>query len=97
MKKSIAISYIDKSKSPVVSQKKQADEADALNQAALEAGLIVHQDEHLLSLLDSLEQGDEIPEALYTVIAELISFSYLLQGKFPEHWNHPSEQVDIEI
>lgn len=97
MKKSIAISYHDPKKAPIISKKAQDNEAEALNQAALDAGLMVHQDEHLLSLLDSLEQGEEIPDALYTVIAELISFSYLLQGKYPSHWQDPNEKVDIQI
>ena len=31
-----------------------------------------------------LELGDEIPQALYLAVAEVIAFAYLLSGKRPE-------------
>ena len=56
---------------------------------------MLHQDENLLEALATLDIGQEIPENLYLVIAELISFSYLLQGKFPENWNNVHQRVDF--
>lgn len=97
MKKSISISYQNTTKAPIVERKVAGQQAEQLNQAAQEAGILLHQDEHLLSLLESLKEGEEIPESLYILIAELISFSYLLQGKFPEHWQPDGKPIDLEI
>ncbi|MFO6421889.1 EscU/YscU/HrcU family type III secretion system export apparatus switch protein [Motilimonas sp. KMU-193] len=97
MKKSISISYRDSKRAPIIDRKASGSEAEQLNQAAQEAGILLHQDEHLLSLLESLEEGEEIPESLYVLIAELISFSYLLQGKFPDHWQSDTKPIKLEI
>ena len=37
--------------------------------------------------------------ALYVVIAEILAYSYLLQGKFPEHWQRQdgSRAIDTKI
>ncbi|MCE2571488.1 EscU/YscU/HrcU family type III secretion system export apparatus switch protein [Motilimonas eburnea] len=97
MKKSISISYNSSQGAPTIEQKVSGAAAEQLNQAAQEAGILLHQDEHLMSLLESLEQGEEIPESLYVLMAELISFSYLLQGKFPEHWHKDGNPIELEI
>ena len=34
--------------------------------------------------ISQLDLGDEIPEALYTAVAEIIAFAYILNGKVPE-------------
>lgn len=41
----------------------------------------LHEDPQLAFLLSQLELGDEIPEALYLVIAEVIAFAYMVSGK----------------
>ena len=41
------------------------------------------QQSDLADLLYQLELNDEIPEALYIAIAEIISFAYMLAGKTP--------------
>jgi flagellar biosynthesis protein len=40
--------------------------------------------------------GQEIPKELYLVIAELIAFAFVLQGKFPENWKNIHNKVDIK-
>ncbi len=40
-------------------------------------------------MLVNLQLGDEVPEALYVTVAEVIAFVYLLQGKVPENWTPP--------
>ena len=42
--------------------------------------------EELRGELESLREGQSIPKELFVIIAEILSYSYLLQGKFPEHW-----------
>ena len=53
---------------------------------AKENKLLVHQDPELFRRLEHLKEGQEIPPNLYVVIAELIAFSYVLRGKFPDSW-----------
>ncbi len=48
--------------------------------------LLVHQDPELFKRLEHLEKGQSIPPNLYVVIAELIAFSYVLRGEFPDSW-----------
>jgi flagellar biosynthesis protein len=60
--------------------------ADEIILLAQESGVLVHEDPYLSEFLARLDLGQEIPEQLYHVIAELIAFSYVLQGKFPESW-----------
>jgi flagellar biosynthesis protein len=70
-----------------------AEEIIALAQAH---GVLVHQDDELSMLLSTLDLGQDIPDALYHVIAELIAFSYVLQGKFPESWQNTFEKIDFK-
>ena len=41
----------------------------------------------LTHLLYELELNDEIPEALYVAVAEIISFAYMVAGRTP--WDEP--------
>ncbi len=43
-------------------------------------------------MLSQIPLGDEIPEALYRAIAEVIAFAYLLTGKFPSGYGEPSDE-----
>ncbi len=63
--------------------------AEEIVRVAKENGVLVHEDEKLVSFLARLDMGQEVPDVLYHVIAELIAFSYVLQGKFPEGWDIP--------
>lgn len=60
--------------------------ADKIVQNAKDNKLLVHQDPELFKRLEHLEPGQHIPPNLYVVIAELIAFSYVLRGKFPDSW-----------
>ena len=50
---------------------------------AREAGVPVHQDPELASALAQLALGQEIPEAMWTAVAEVLAWAYGLQGKGP--------------
>lgn len=67
-----------------------AQEIIALAKAA---GVHIHQDPHLSDFLRLLELGEEIPKELYLLIAELIAFVYMLDGKFPEQWNNMHQKI----
>jgi flagellar biosynthesis protein len=71
---------------PTIIAKGFGDLAEEIIALAKQNGVLVHEDPYLSDFLATLDLGQEIPDQLYYVIAELISFSYVLQGKFPESW-----------
>lgn len=71
---------------PTIIAKGFGDLAEEIITLAKQNGVLVHEDPYLSDFLATLDLGQEIPDQLYHVIAELISFSYVLQGKFPDSW-----------
>ena len=63
---------------------------------AREHGVLIHEDEELSKLLKQIELGEQIPKELYLLIAELIAFSYVLQGKFPDQWTNIHQRIDLK-
>lgn len=60
--------------------------ADEIIALAEEHGVLVHENPQLAEVLDTLEIGESIPPEIFIIVAELIAFSFVLQGKFPENW-----------
>ena len=48
---------------------------------AREAGVPVHQDPHLADSLALLALGSEVPEELWTAVAEVLAWAYALQDR----------------
>lgn len=84
-KKAIALHYTGYG-APTVSAKGYGPLADHIIEQVKKQGGLIHEDEALANYLNQLEQGDEIPEQLYRIIAELIAFSWVLNGKTPPGW-----------
>ncbi|MCF6283225.1 MAG: EscU/YscU/HrcU family type III secretion system export apparatus switch protein [Candidatus Polarisedimenticolaceae bacterium] len=78
----IALNY-DQQNAPTVSATGQDELAEQIIALAEEHGIPLHSDPELAALLSRIPLGDEIPEGLYHAVAEVISFAYLLTGKFP--------------
>jgi len=76
----IALEY-DGIDAPVVTAIGRFEVADKILALASQTNIPVHEDEELSLLLAQLDLGDHIPNALYVVIAEVLSFAYLLSGK----------------
>ena len=76
----IALEY-DGNSAPVVTARGHHEVADEILQIARQEKVPIHEDEELTLLLSQLDLGDHIPEALYVVIAEVLSFAYRLSGK----------------
>ena len=76
----IALEY-DGKDAPVITARGHRELADEILDLAKKANIPVHEDEELSLLLAQLDLGDYIPEALYVVIAEVLSFAYRLSGK----------------
>lgn len=92
-KSAVGLKY-DGHDAPKVVAKGHGDLAQEIIDCAEEHGVLIHQDQQLNQLLSQLELGEEIPKELYVIIAELIAFSYILQGKFPEKWNNIHNRID---
>jgi flagellar biosynthesis protein len=96
-KKAIGLKYnTAENDSPTVIAKGFGDLADDIIALAKESGVMIHEDPYLSDLLARMDLGQEIPEQLYHVIAELIAFSYVLQGKFPDSWSNVHNKVDFK-
>jgi len=76
----IALSY-DGDAPPIVTATGQNDTADEILSIAQDADVPIFEDNELATLLNELELGDHIPKPLYRVIAEVLSFAYMLSGK----------------
>ncbi|WP_339722896.1 EscU/YscU/HrcU family type III secretion system export apparatus switch protein [uncultured Paraglaciecola sp.] len=86
-----------KSPAPTIIAKGFGDLAEEIITLARQNGVLVHEDPYLSDFLATLDLGQEIPDQLYHVIAELISFSYVLQGKFPDSWAKMHNKVSKKV
>ena len=85
-----ALSYDEKhDAAPLLAAKGSGQRAQDIIEMAQELGIYVHQDEQLLNELKRLKVGQEVPPQLFGIIATILSFSYLLQGRTPEGWTRP--------
>jgi flagellar biosynthesis protein len=95
IKAAVALQYNGKN-APTIVAKGHGELADEIVTLAREHGVLIHEDEALNQLLRQMELGDQIPKELYLIIAELIAFSYVLQGKFPEQWTNIHQHIDFK-
>ena len=90
-----ALKY-DGQNAPLIVAKGHGQLAADIIALAREHGVLIHEDAELTRLLSQMQLGDEIPKALYLIIAELIAFSYVLQGKFPDNWHNIHQRIDLK-
>jgi flagellar biosynthesis protein len=83
-KQAIALSY-DGKHAPTLTAKGDDELAQAIIELALQAQVPIYENAELSQWLSTLELGDEIPQALYITIAEILAFVYKLEGKEPEN------------
>ena len=57
--------------------------AATILERAREAGVPVHRDPELASALAQLSLGQEVPEAMWTAVAEVLAWAYGLSGGTP--------------
>ena len=95
-KRAVGLKY-DGNGAPSVVAKGFGDLAEDIIRLAKDSGVLVHEDPYLSELLARMDLGQEIPENLYHVIAELIAFSYVLQGKVPENWRPKPGQLKTKV
>ena len=85
----VALEY-DGDRAPVITASGQDEIAQRILELAQQSGVPIHRDNELALVLNQLDLGDHIPEALYAVIAEILCFAYQLSGK------HKAFMDDIE-
>ena len=78
----VALRY-DGTGAPRVTAKGHAEVAERIVALAREHGVTLHEEAALAAVLARIPLGDEIPEALYRAVAEVIAFAYLLSGRWP--------------
>ncbi|MDY6322078.1 MAG: EscU/YscU/HrcU family type III secretion system export apparatus switch protein [Succinivibrio sp.] len=91
----VGISYDEDEAAPVVAAIGSEERAQAIIAMAKELGVYIHRDERLLNELKTLKEGEEVPKELYRIIATILSFSYLLQGRTPSGWKRPDGTVAV--
>jgi len=92
-KKAVAINYDPgKSQVPKVSAKGIGALADRLIKIAMEHKVPIKEDPVLAEVLTKLDVGDNIPEELFQIVAEILAFIYLENGKFEDFINIPSRK-----
>lgn len=78
----VALKY-DGENAPTVTAKGAHDIAEQIIELAKKHNVPLTENKELVTLLSSLELGDEIPEVLYLAVAEVIAFAYMIKGKVP--------------
>jgi len=81
----IALRY-DGQSAPTVTAKGRGNIAQEIIDLAITNGIPLDNNPELVKVLSSIPLGDEIPEALYIAVAEVIAFAYLLSGKMPDNF-----------
>lgn len=89
----VALHY-DGKQAPQITAKGTGELAEKIIALAREHGVPLHEDAALITLLSKLDLGDEIPQPLYTAVAEVIAFAYILNGKVPEGFETASDAPD---
>ena len=82
----VALQY-DGETAPKVTAKGTNEIAEQIIELAKKHNIPLTENKELVTLLSTLELGEEIPEALYLAVAEVIAFAYILKGKVPKDFN----------
>lgn len=77
----VALQYDPKvSRAPRITAKGKGDLAGKIIELARKNNIEIHQDPDLFLMLSRLDLNSQIPPILYEVVAELLSFVYLLNA-----------------
>ncbi|WP_408954387.1 EscU/YscU/HrcU family type III secretion system export apparatus switch protein [Natroniella sp. ANB-PHB2] len=79
-KEAVALKYDPHQDSaPTVIAKGRKELAQQIIKQAKESGITIKEDQDLVKILLQLNLGEEVPEELYQVVAEILSFIYDLE------------------
>lgn len=89
----VALKY-DGEEAPTITATGEGSVAEEIIRIAKEANIPLYENADLVALLSKLELGDNIPEVLYKVIAEIIAFAYHIQNKVPEGFDRETGEME---
>lgn len=82
LNKAVALGYDSgKNNAPKVIAKGSGYTAERIIELAKEKGIELYEDPALVEALSAVDIGQEIPESLYGVVAEVLAFIYMLDGR----------------
>lgn len=90
-REAIALLYDGGEQAPSITAKGDGELAERIIELAMDYEVPIYENADLASLLTRMELGDQIPEALYRTIAEIIAFAWHLQGKTPAGFVPPED------
>ncbi|MBA6114603.1 EscU/YscU/HrcU family type III secretion system export apparatus switch protein [Pseudomonas putida] len=90
-RQAIALSY-DGQQAPTLTAKGEDELAEAILALAREHEVPIYENAELVRLLARLELDEQIPEALYLTIAEIIAFAWQLRGRVPAGFTDDTAQ-----
>jgi flagellar biosynthesis protein len=80
----ISIKYnIDGDNAPKITAKGQGWVAEKIISMAEKQNIPIKKDKDLMLLLEKIDVGQEIPESLYKIVAELLAWVYHLNKDYP--------------
>ena len=84
LKKAVALKYDqEKDHAPVIVAKGKGTVAEKIIALGEQHGVYIHKDPKLVQILAALDINREIPEELYTVVAEILALVYRLDEEWP--------------
>ncbi len=83
----IALKY-DGKNAPKVTAKGEGMTAEQILAIAEQHDIPLQTEPELARILAQVPLGDEIPNELYTAVAEVIAFAYYLSGKTPDNYKN---------
>lgn len=87
VKEAVALKYDpDKQAAPIIIAAGAGETAEKIISTAEESNVPVHQDSSLAHTLSLLNIGDEIPQELYEVVAEILIFIGTVDRKYGERY-----------
>jgi flagellar biosynthesis protein len=82
--KAVSLQYKKgKNAAPKITAKGQGWMADRIIKMAQKNNIPIREDKDLLHLLSEIDVGQEVPESLYKVVAELLAWVYQLNQDYP--------------
>ena len=85
-KAAIALQY-DGEGAPIVTASGKGLDAEDIIRIAKNAKIPLFEHPDLASVLAELNLGEEIPEHIFQIVAEVLAFAFFLQGKVPKGFN----------
>lgn len=96
IKEAAALKYSpEKGRAPEIVALGKGEIAEKIIEKALESDVPLYEDATLAHTLNYLQIGDEIPEELYEVVAQIMVFVSQLDSSYEQKWDRVYEQKRV--